>query len=174
MKTIKHTVSSLFSSSRRSSSGSDKDDEVKQNGKNGTGKGKGDRSCIPKINYQRRFSVPNAEDTESKSSSPVVEQYQYPIYQWPSFRKQKSQRRHSVAVSAGGQMDLLHPSRTRQRRSPLGQLEEEERRPSLADLQAEDRERRPSLIMYQSEDTEHPDVVALQKLVDRLHFSEQT
>ena len=41
----------------------------------------------------------------------------------------------SFLVSAGGQMDLLHPSRTRQRRSPLGQLEEEERRPSLADLQ---------------------------------------
>ena len=40
-------------------------------------------------------------------------------------------------------------------------------------FQAEDRERRPSIIMYQSEANEHPDVIALQKLVDSLNFTSQ-
>ena len=49
---------------------------------------------------------------------------------------------------------------------------DEDRRPSLAELQVEDMERRPSITMYQSVDPQHPDVIAIQKLVERMKFGE--
>ena len=49
---------------------------------------------------------------------------------------------------------------------------EDDRRPSLAELQVEDMERRPSITMYQLVDSQHPDVIALQKLVERMRFGE--
>jgi hypothetical protein len=52
------------------------------------------------------------------------------------------------------------------------QSDENDRRPSLADLQVEDMERRPSITMYQSVDFQHPDVIAIQKLVERMKFGE--
>ena len=52
------------------------------------------------------------------------------------------------------------------------QADDNDRRPSLAALQAEDMERRPSITMYQSEDSQHPDVIAIQKLVERMKFGE--
>ena len=56
--------------------------------------------------------------------------------------------------------------------SPLRHQLEDDRRPSLAELQVEDMERRPSITMYQSVDSQHPDVIALQKLVDKMKFTE--
>ena len=56
----------------------------------------------------------------------------------------------------------------RKRRHSLSS--EKDRRPSLAELQAEDMDRRPSITMYQSVDSQHPDVIAIQKLVDRMKF----
>ena len=47
---------------------------------------------------------------------------------------------------------------------------DQDRRASLAELQAEDMDRRPSITMYQSVDSQHPDVIAIQKLVDRMKF----
>ena len=52
------------------------------------------------------------------------------------------------------------------------QGDDNDRRPSLADLQVEDVERRPSITMYQSVDSQHPDVIAIQKLVERMKFGE--
>ena len=52
------------------------------------------------------------------------------------------------------------------------QADEQDRRPSLAELQVEDMERRPSITMYQSVDSHHPDVIAIQKLVERMKFGE--
>ena len=49
---------------------------------------------------------------------------------------------------------------------------DDDRRPSLAELQVEDMERRPSITMYQSVDSQHPDVIAIQKLVERMKFGE--
>ena len=42
----------------------------------------------------------------------------------------------------------------------------------MADLQVEDVERRPSITMYQSVDSQHPNVIAIQKLVERMKFGE--
>ena len=52
------------------------------------------------------------------------------------------------------------------------QSDDQDRRPSLAELQSEDMDRRPSITMYQSVDSQHPDVIALQKLVERMKFGE--
>ena len=52
------------------------------------------------------------------------------------------------------------------------QADEQDRRPSLAELQSEDTDRRPSITMYQSVDNQHPDVIAIQKLVERMKFGE--
>ena len=52
------------------------------------------------------------------------------------------------------------------------QADDNDRRPSLAELQVEDMERRPSITMYQSVDSQHPDVIAIQKLVERMKFGE--
>ena len=52
------------------------------------------------------------------------------------------------------------------------QTDDNDRRPSLADLQVEDMERRPSITMYQSVDSQHPDVIAIQRLVERMKFGE--
>ena len=50
------------------------------------------------------------------------------------------------------------------------QSEEHDRRPSLAEFQAEDKERRPSVTLYQSVDCHHPDVMAIQRLVEKMRF----
>ena len=52
------------------------------------------------------------------------------------------------------------------------QSDDQDRRPSLAELQSEDMDRRPSITMYQSVDSQHPDVIAIQKLVERMKFGE--
>ena len=53
------------------------------------------------------------------------------------------------------------------------QSDDQDRRPSLAELQSEDMDRRPSITMYQSVDSQHPDVIAIQKLVERMKFGDK-
>ena len=52
------------------------------------------------------------------------------------------------------------------------QSDDQDRRPSLAELQSEDMDRRPSITMYQSVDSQHPDVIAIQRLVERMKFGD--
>ena len=54
------------------------------------------------------------------------------------------------------------------------QSDDQDRRPSLAELQSEDMDRRPSITMYQSVDSQHPDVIAIQKLVERMKFGDNS
>ena len=47
-----------------------------------------------------------------------------------------------------------------------------DRRPSFAEMQSEDRMRRPSVNVYQLEDSDHPDIKSIQDLVADMTFSD--
>ena len=51
-------------------------------------------------------------------------------------------------------------------------IEEGDLGPSMSDLQSEDHVRRSSITMYQMVDTQHPDVREIQKIVERMKFTE--
>ena len=50
--------------------------------------------------------------------------------------------------------------------------ENEDRRPSFAEMQGEDLVRRPSITAYQLEDSNHPDIKSIQDMVANMHFGE--
>ena len=89
-------------------------------------------------------------------------------------------RRHSVTLEenpTGSTEAELNKVKEKVKDSSLPPLtflqsDDHDRRPSLADLQSEDYDRRPSITMYQSVDQQHPDVIAIQRLVERMKFGE--
>ena len=84
-------------------------------------------------------------------------------------------RRHSVSLEEKLTSADVTPIKHKDSSLPpltFLQSDDQDRRPSLAELQAEDMDRRPSITMYQSVDSQHPDVIAIQKLVERMKFGE--
>ena len=84
-------------------------------------------------------------------------------------------RRHSVSLEEKLTSPDVTPIKHKDSSLPpltFLQSDDQDRRPSLAELQAEDMDRRPSITMYQSVDSQHPDVIAIQKLVERMKFGE--
>ena len=82
-------------------------------------------------------------------------------------------RRHSVSLEEKLTSPDVTPIKHKDSSLPpltFLQSDDQDRRPSLAELQAEDMDRRPSITMYQSVDSQHPDVIAIQKLVERMKF----
>jgi len=135
---------------------------------------------LGKVSYIRRFSVPYGQAVESwkkeNSLSSCPEEEEYPIYQSASFKRDR-RRRHSVSLEEKPNVSEHEESLEKVKDSSLPPLtflqsDDQDRRPSLAELQSEDMDRRPSITMYQSVDSQHPDVIAIQKLVERMKFGE--
>merc|ERR1712025_644685 len=105
--------------------------------------------------FLKLFQTRNKEKGQNLSHLLHSDEIDFPIH-----------RRHTICEEdASKQIEDTFP-----RLRKTSSIEVDQRRPSLAELQAEDSERRPSLTMYQSEDSLHPDVREIQKYVEKLKF----